>query len=95
MGTATLLLKSFSGSGDVALIMGTAKVDSPMVDSMMELERPGVEKKKRWEAKAEAKSAGVASASAGSGSLEEEEVEREEEVWLRDLEVESKVWWWS
>lgn len=54
------------------------------VDSMIELERPGVEKKKRWEAKAVAKSA--------SGVISEE-VEREDGEWLRDLEVvESKAY---
>lgn len=58
------------------------------VDSMMELERPGVEKKKRWEANAVAKSA-----AAGGVSEIEEEVEREEGDWVRDLEVvESKVY---
>lgn len=40
-------------------------------DSMMELERPGEEKKKRWEAKTEAKSGG------GGGSQESESEEEE------------------
>lgn len=87
MGTATLLSKSFSGSCAVA--MDGAKVDSSIAHSTMELERPGEEKKKRWEAKAEAKSSGVAVV-AGWGSLEEEVAERDED-WLRDLEVESKA----
>lgn len=46
------------------------------VDSTMELERPGEEKKKRWEANMVAK----------SGSVEEEE-----EDGAGDLEAESKV----
>ena len=70
MGTATLFLKGFfsSGSGVAALIGTAATADSSTVDSMMELERPGVEKKKRWEAKTVAKSAGMAAAAAESGS---------------------------
>lgn len=48
------------------------------VDSTMELDLPGEEKKKRWEAKAVAKSAGCSDS--GSGWKEVEAVEREEEV---------------
>lgn len=77
MGTATLLLKRSWSSSDVA---AEAPAVHGEVDSTMELERPGVEKKKRWEANTVAKS------TAGAVS------EAEEGEWVRDLEAESELY---
>lgn len=41
------------------------QLDSSVVDSTMELEGPGEEKKKRWEAKADAKSSALVAAGSG------------------------------